>query len=86
MKKAALTLFAFALANFCHAQTAAKKEEVKLTPPVSKKNKPATTTKFTPPIIVKDQEVNRLQPVAVKSRAAKKKEKVKFTPPVIRKD
>ncbi|WP_162944632.1 hypothetical protein [Flavisolibacter nicotianae] len=86
MKKVALGLFAFALANFCHAQTTAKKEDVKFTPPIIKKNKPASVTKFTPPVIWKDKGTSRTHTVTYKSGAAKKRENVKFTPPVIVKD
>jgi len=77
MKNLLFGLFALGLANFCNAQTTDKKEEVKFTPPVIKKNKPTakltSTAKFTPPVIKKNT-------------TAKKSEKVKFTPPVIVKD
>ena len=59
MKKLLFSVFALGLANLCSAQTTVKKEEVKFTPPVIKKDKPvvktASTTKFTPPVIVKDE-------------------------------
>ena len=58
MKKLLFCLFALGLANFCIAQTADKKKEVKFTPPVIKKNKTvkkSEKTKFTPPVIVKDK-------------------------------
>ena len=90
MKKLLFGLFALGLTNFCNAQTTDKKEEVKFTPPVIKKNKPkaksTSTAKFTPPVIKKDEEVKFTPPVIKKNKVAKKSEKVKFTPPVIVKD
>jgi len=90
MKKVLVGLFALGFTNLCAAQTAGKKEEVKFTPPVLKKNKPAAksdgTAKFTPPVIVKDEEVKFTPPVLKKNQPSKSNKKVKPTHPVIVKD
>jgi hypothetical protein len=90
MKKILCGFLALGMVNFCNAQTAIKKDEVKFTPPVIKKNKPktklASTAKFTQPVIKKNDEVKFNPPVIKKNKTAVKIEKVKFTPPVIVKD
>ena len=89
MKKLLFSAFALGLANLCSAQTTVKKEEVKFTPPVIKKDKPvvktASTTKFTPPVIVKD-EIKFAAPAIKKNKAVKKNRKAKPISPVIVKD
>lgn len=89
MKKILFGFFTLGLVNLCNAQTADKKDEVKFTPPVIKKNKPTpkstTTAKFAPPVIKKDEEV-RFTPPVIKKNKTIKREKVKFTPPIIVKD
>jgi len=88
MKKLLFSAFALGLANLCSAQTTVKKEEVKFTPPVIKKDKPvvktASTTKLTSPVIVK--EVKFTPPAIKKNKAVKKNRKAKPISPVIVKD
>jgi len=90
MKKVFIGLFTLGFATFCSAQSSGKKEEVKFTPPVLKKNKPnankGSTAKVTPPVIIKDEGVKFTPPVLKKNKPVKKNKKVKFTPPVIVKD
>ena len=89
MKKLLFSAFALGLANLCSAQTTVKKEEVKFTPPVIKKDKPvvktASTTKLTSPVIVKD-EIKFAAPAIKKNKAVKKNRKAKPISPVIVKD
>jgi len=90
MRKLLFGFLALGLANFCNAQTADKKDKVKFTPPVIKKNTPATkstsTVNFPPPVIKKDEEAKFPPSVVKKNKTAKKSEKVKFALPVIVKD
>jgi hypothetical protein len=73
MKTLLIGILSLGMANFCHAQAAGKKEQVKFTPPVIKKDHPATksssTQKIPPPVIVQQ----KFPPPAIKKDKTRKK-------------
>lgn len=75
MKKLFLGLFTFGILQICNAQTK-DKSDVQFTPPVIKKDKPAS----------KPTEKMKFTPPSIKKYEVSKNEEVKFTPPVIVKD